>query len=214
MILTPYTGPKTDGVIGCLISVYIIVTGVKLVIESSNTLIGKAPNAEFISEIAKKIKSYDGVLGIHDLVIHSYGEGRCFVTVHVEVDADGNIMESHDMIDNIEADFLKELNINLVVHMDPVCISDPETNMLREKCYKIVSDIASEYSSPVSMHDFRIVKGVTHTNVIFDVSISNDMMLSNEELCKEINEEVKAINPLYNLVLTIDRDYFSSRYEE
>lgn len=214
MILTPYTGPKTDGVIGCLISVYIIVTGVKLIIESSNTLIGKAPNAEFISEIAKKIKSYDGVLGIHDLVIHSYGEGRCFVTVHVEVDADGNIMESHDMIDNIEADFLKELNINLVVHMDPVCISDPETNMLREKCYKIVSDIASEYSSPVSMHDFRVVKGVTHTNVIFDVSISNDMMLSNEELCKEINEEVKAINPLYNLVLTIDRDYFSSRYEE
>ncbi len=214
MLLTPYTGPKTDGVIGCLISVYIIVTGVRLVIESSNTLIGKAPNTEFISEIAKKIKSYDGVLGIHDLVIHSYGEGRCFATVHVEVDADGDIMESHDMIDNIEADFLKELNIILVIHMDPVCISDPETNMLREKCYKIVSDIASEYSSPVSMHDFRIVKGVTHTNVIFDVSISNDMMLTNDELCKEIDEEVKAINPLYNLVLTIDRDYFSSRYEK
>ncbi|MGM9646054.1 MAG: cation diffusion facilitator family transporter [Eubacteriales bacterium] len=214
MLLTPYTGPKTDGVIGCLISVYIIVTGVRLVIESSNTLIGKAPNTEFISEIAKKIKSYDGVLGIHDLVIHSYGEGRCFATVHVEVDADGDIMESHDMIDNIEADFLKELNINLVIHMDPVCVSDPETNILREKCAKIVSDIASEYSSPVSMHDFRIVKGVTHTNIIFDISVSNDMMLTNEELCKEINEGVKAINPLYNLVLTIDRDYFSSRYEE
>lgn len=214
MILTPYTGPKTDGVIGCLISVYIIVTGIRLVIESSNTLIGKAPNVEFISEIARKIRGYDGVLGIHDLVIHSYGEGRCFATVHVEVDADGDVMESHDMIDNIEADFLKDLNINLVIHMDPVCISDPETNMLREKCSKIVSDIASEYSSPISMHDFRIVKGVTHTNVIFDVSISDDMILTNEQLCKEINEGIKAINPLFNLVLTIDRDYFSTRYEE
>ena len=214
MILTPYTGPKTDAVIGCAISVYIIITGVKLVIESSDTLIGKAPSAELVTEIANKIKDYDGVLGMHDLVIHSYGEDKCFATVHIEVDADADIIQSHDMIDNIEADFLKEKNINLVVHMDPVCVSDPETNILREKCAKIISDISAEYSSPVSMHDFRVVKGVTHTNIIFDVSVSNEMMLDNDALCKVISEEIKKINPLFNLVLTIDRDYFSSRYEK
>lgn len=214
MILTPYTGPKTDAVIGCAISVYIIITGVKLVIESSDTLIGKAPSAELVTEIANKIKDYDGVLGMHDLVIHSYGEDKCFATVHIEVDADADIIQSHDMIDNIEADFLKEKNINLVVHMDPVCVSDSETNILREKCAKIISDISAEYSSPVSMHDFRVVKGVTHTNIIFDVSVSNEMMLDNDALCKVISEEIKKINPLFNLVLTIDRDYFSSRYEK
>lgn len=214
MILTPYTGPKTDAVIGCAISVYIIITGVKLVMESSDTLIGKAPSAELVTEIANKIKDYDGVLGMHDLVIHSYGEDKCFATVHIEVDADADIIQSHDMIDNIEADFLKEKNINLVVHMDPICVSDPETNILREKCARIISDISAEYSSPVSMHDFRVVKGVTHTNIIFDVSVSNEMMLDNDALCKVISEEIKKINPLFNLVLTIDRDYFSSRYEK
>ena len=115
-------------------------------------------------------------------------------------------------MDNIEADFLKD-NINLVIHMDPVCISDPETNMLRDKCSKIISDIAAEYSSPVSMHDFRIVKGTIYTKVLFDVSISNDMPLTDKRLCQEINEEIKKINPLIELILTVDRDYFSSRFD-
>ncbi len=212
MLLTPITGPYTDGVIGIIISIYIIIMGIKLVIESSNTLLGKAPDADFIHKIIVKIKEYDGVLGIHDLVVHSYGENKTFVTVHVEVDADGNIMESHDLIDNIEADFLKD-NINLVIHMDPISVSDPETNNLRLKCMDILSHISSEYSSPISIHDFRIVKGITHTNVIFDVSVSNEMKLTNKQLGDEITTEVKKINPLYNLVLTIDRDYFSERYE-
>ena len=185
--------------------------GIKLVIESSNTLLGKAPDDEFLMNIISKIRSYDGVLGIHDLVIHSYGENKTFVSVHVEVDADGNIIESHDLIDNIEADFLKE-NINLVVHMDPISISDPETNDLKAKCMDIVSHIGAEISSPISIHDFRIVKGITHTNVLFDINISNDFKLTNAELCERISNDVKKINPLYNLVLTIDRDYFSERY--
>ena len=212
MILTPITGPYTDGVIGVAIAIYIIVMGVKLVIESSNTLLGKAPDKDLVHKIIAKIKEYDGVLGIHDLVVHSYGENKTFITVHVEVDADGDVMKSHDLIDNIEADFLKE-SINLVIHMDPISVSDPETNSLRLKCMDIVSHISSEYSSPISIHDFRIVKGITHTNVIFDVSVANEMTLTNKQLCDEITNEIKKINPLYNLVLTIDRDYFSERYE-
>lgn len=214
MIITPYTGPYTDGIIGIVIAVYIMVMGVKLVIESSNTLIGEAPDAEFTHEIIKKIKSYEGVLGIHDLVIHSYGANRCFATVHVEIDADGEIMHSHDLMDNIEADFLKNEGINLVIHMDPISVSDPETNELRQKCMEIVSAISQEYSHPASMHDFRIVKGVTHTNVLFDVSITNEFSLKNEELCSELSKRIKEINPLYHLVLTIDRDYYSERYGE
>ncbi|MBO4983273.1 MAG: cation transporter [Clostridia bacterium] len=214
MIITPYTGPYTDGVIGIIIAAYIIVMGIKLVIESSNTLIGEAPSTEFTHEIIKKIKSYEGVLGIHDLVIHSYGANRCFATVHVEIDADGEIMHSHDLMDNIEADFLKNEGINLVIHMDPISVSDPETNELRHKCLEIVSEISQEYSHPISMHDFRIVKGVTHTNVLFDVSVSNDFILSNEELCSQLSNRIKKINPLYHLVLTIDRDYYSERYGE
>lgn len=214
MILTPYTGAYTDSIIGIIIALYIMVMGVKLVIESSNTLIGEAPDKEFTHEIIKKIKSYEGVLGIHDLVIHSYGANRCFATVHVEIDADGEIMHSHDLMDNIEADFLKNEGINLVIHMDPISISDPETNELRHKCMDIVSALAQEYSHPVSMHDFRIVKGITHTNVLFDVSVTTEMPLSNEELCRYLSEKIKEINPLYHLVLTIDRDYYSERYGE
>jgi divalent metal cation (Fe/Co/Zn/Cd) transporter len=211
MLLTPITGPYTDGIIGIAIAIYIMVMGIKLVVESSNTLLGKAPDDDFLKDIISKIRKYEGVLGIHDLVIHSYGENKTFVSVHVEVDADGNIMESHDLIDNIEADFLKD-NINLVIHMDPISISDPETNDLRARCMDIVSHIGAEMSSPISIHDFRIVKGVTHTNVIFDVNVSNELSLTNEELCERISQDVKKINPHYNLVLTIDRDYFSERY--
>lgn len=214
MILTPYTGPYTDGIIGIGISVYIIIVGIKLVIESSNTLIGEAPDSEFTKDIIQRIKEYDGVLGIHDLVIHSYGANRYFVTVHVEIDADGDIMHSHDIIDNIEADFLKHKGINLVIHMDPISTSDQETVELRHKCMDIVSQLSQECSQPLSLHDFRIVKGVTHTNIIFDISVSTDMKLSNEELCRELNERIKQISPIYNLVLTIDRDYFSERYGE
>ena len=213
MVLTPYTGPYTDAIIGCAIAVYILIMGFKLVKESSNILIGTAPDAEFVHSIIKRIKEYEGVLGIHDLVVHSYGESKSFITVHVEVDSEASIMVSHELMDNIEADFLKD-NINLVIHMDPVCINDPETNELKSMCTKIISDIASEYSSPVSMHDFRVVKGTIYTKVLFDVRISNDMPLSDKRLCEEINEEIKGINPLIELILTVDRDYFSARFDK
>ncbi len=214
MILTPITGPLTDGIVGTLISIYILVMGIKLVIEASNTLIGKAPDAEFIASINRKIRSYEGVLGIHDLVVHSYGAGKTFVSAHVEVDSEKDVLISHDMVDAIESDVLKEMGINLVIHMDPICTTDPETNLLREKISKILSDIASEYTSPISMHDFRVVKGYcSQTKILFDINISSEMPLTNEQLYREISEEIKKINPLCILILTVDRDYFSQRYE-
>ena len=215
MVLSKYaTLPfNVDAVIGILVAIYIIVMGIKLVIEASSTLIGKAPDPEFTQKLVEKIKSYEGVLGIHDLVIHSYGANRYFVSVHVEVDADEAIMHSHDLMDIIEAEFLKD-GISLVIHMDPISVSDPETNDVRIKCHEMVSAISSEYMSPMSIHDFRMVKGITHTNVLFDVSITDDFPLKNKEVSELLTKKIKEINPLYNLVLTVDRDYFSERYGE
>lgn len=215
MILSEYASLPfdIDAVIGILVAIYIIIMGIKLVIESSSTLIGKAPDPEFTHSMIEKVKSYEGVLGIHDLVIHSYGANRYFASVHVEVDADAEIMHSHDLMDIIEADFLKD-GINLVIHMDPISVSDSETNEVRARCLEMISGISAEYSQPMSMHDFRIVKGITHTNVLFDVSITDDFPLKNKEISELLSVKIKEINPLYNLVLTIDRDYFSERYGE
>ena len=117
MVLTPVTGKYTDAILGAAIAVYIIVLGIKLIREASDTLLGKAPDRDVIRSIVERIRSYEGVLGIHDLVIHSYGQGKVFATVHVEVDAEGDIMLSHDLCDNIENDFRNEGKVDLVIHM-------------------------------------------------------------------------------------------------
>ena len=212
MLLTPITGPLTDGIVGCLLAVYIIVLGIKLILESSDILLGKAPNEEFVSGMIDRLKNYEGVLGIHDLVIHSYGANRCFASVHVEVDSERDMLEAHDSIDNMEADFRKE-GVNLVIHMDPVCISDPETNILRARVLALVLAYGEEQGIEISMHDFRIVKGVTHTNVIFDVSISSDVKHTDRAIMDTLSSRIRQIDPRLNTVLTVDRDYFSHRME-
>lgn len=214
MLISPYTGPLTDSVLGCIIAAYIIIMGIKLVKESSDTLIGKAPDAQFIDGIARDILSYPGVKGMHDLIVHSYGAARCFVSVHIEVDADVDIMTSHDMMDNIENDFRSKKGIDLVVHMDPIQLSDPKVSALHEKLSDKIKEISEEYSSPVSIHDFRVVFGPTHSNLIFDAAIGDDFPLQNSEFCRLVKEKVKDIDPTYNVVLTVDRDYTSDRFGE
>lgn len=214
MLLTPVTGPLTDAVLGGAISVYIIVLGLKLVRESSDTLLGKAPDKELVDGIVDRIRSYEGVLGIHDLVVHSYGAGKIFASVHVEVDAKGDIMVSHDLCDNIENDFRTDGNIDLVIHMDPVQHSDPEVNALREKVIGIVKRIGDENGCSVSMHDFRVVFGVTHSNLIFDVAVCDEFPLSDKELCDSIGMKIKGLDSTYNTVITVDRDYMSNRFGE
>ncbi|MBQ8915469.1 MAG: cation transporter [Clostridia bacterium] len=212
MLLTPVTGPLTDAVLGALIALYIIILGIKLIKESSDTLIGKAPDRELVDDIVKKIRSYDGVLGIHDLVIHSYGAGRVFASVHVEVDAMGDIMVSHDLCDNIENDFRSEGIVELVIHMDPVQHSDPAVCALKGQVADIIGHISAEQGSPVSMHDFRVVFGVTHSNLIFDVAVTDEFPISDRELCLAIESEVKKLDPTYNTVITVDRDYTTNRF--
>ena len=213
IFLSPVIGPKTDGIFGAAIALYILVMGIKLIIESSNPLIGTAPDIELVKNIVAKLKSYDGVLGIHDLVIHSYGFDRFFASVHLEMDSDCDVMESHDIIDNIEAEFRQYMGIELVIHYDPITLNDERVSSVRLKVYEIIEGIASGFSAPLSMHDFRIVFGVSHTNIIFDLALSHDFPLNNDELVDMIRSEIKEkIGKDYNAVITIDRDYTTTRY--
>ena len=212
MLLSKITGPMTDAVLGCIIAVYILILGIKLTKEASDTLLGKAPDKEFTAQIIRKIREYEGVLGIHDLVIHSYGANRYFVSVHVEVDAEEDVMQSHDLIDNIEEDFRRELGIHMVIHMDPIQYKDAHVNEIRTRIAGIIGQLSAQYSSPISMHDFRIVSGVTHSNLIFDVAVADDFPIKDEALCTELQREVKKIDPSYNAVITVDREYSSNRF--
>lgn len=213
IVLTPVIGPISDGIFGAAIAVYILVMGIKLVIESANTLIGTPPDIELIKSIVSKLKSYDGIIGIHDLVVHNYGVDKYFATVHLEMDSSIDVMVSHDLIDNIEVEFMEQMGINLVVHYDPVALNDERVNDLKNRINGIVSEISSEYSSPISFHDFRVVFGVTHINIIFDVAITHEMPLSDIDIVNLIKESVKKnIGKEYNVVITVDRDYTTTRY--
>ncbi len=213
MFLTPVLGPKTDAVLGMLIAAYIFVMGVRLIVDGVNILLGEAPDVELVRRIVVKLKSYEGVLGIHDLVIHNYGLDKYFVTVHVEMDAVRDILESHECIDRMEADMNRDMGIQLVVHLDPICLSDERINHLRAEVQSITSEISSEYSSPLSMHDFRAVFGPNRTNLIFDIATTDDIPLTNEELVEALRTEIrKRCGENYHAAITIDRDYTSNRY--
>ncbi|NLP44948.1 MAG: cation transporter [Peptococcaceae bacterium] len=203
IIITNWTGFNLDGYIGLLIAFLILISGVKLVMETINPLLGEAPTKELVNKISKKILSYDDILGIHDLTVHSYGKGKCYASVHCEVSADQDIMVSHDIIDNIERDFLKEDKIHLVIHLDPVVIDDERTNKLKNKVEKIINQI----SPHLDMHDFRVAWGVSHCKLIFDVAVPFDFEYSEKELVELISAKIYQINENYHSVITIDRSY-------
>jgi divalent metal cation (Fe/Co/Zn/Cd) transporter len=145
--------------------------------------------------------------------VHNYGVNTYFATVHVEMDADRDVMESHDLIDNIEVDVMEEMGIQLVIHYDPVSVSDERVNTLRTSIHDIIDGVAAEFSSPISFHDFRVVFGCTHVNIIFDIAITHEFPLSNIETVEMIRESIKSkLGREYNAVITVDRDYTTTRY--
>ena len=197
------TGINIDGYMGIAVALFIIYSGLKLISETLNPLIGLAPDPELVEELEKKILAYEGVLGIHDLQVHSYGPEKKYAAVHVEVSAKEDILESHDLIDTIEKDVLQDLNIHLVIHMDPIVTDDELTNSLRSQVTEIVRNI----DPSLSMHDFRLVVGKTHSNLIFDVVIPAEYHGREEEIRDEIQNEIFKINPNYFCVITFDRNY-------
>lgn len=205
-VIAKFTGFQLDGYMGIAVALFIIVSGVKLVMETANPLLGTAPDKELIDIFYQKILSYDGVIGLHDLVIHNYGPERCFASVHVEVPAKQDIMLSHDIIDNIEYDFLNERNIHLVIHLDPIVTDDERVNRLKAQITEIVQAISEE----LSIHDFRVVFGNTHSNLLFDVTVPFSFQMNDKEFCHFIDQKVKQINETYNTVITVDRSYIST----
>mgnify|MGYP000887683522 CR=1 FL=1 len=205
-VFTKLTGIQVDGYMGVIVALFIIYSGFRLISETLNPLMGLAPDASLVDGVEKKILSYDGVLGLHDMVVHSYGPDKNYASVHVEVSAKRDILESHDIIDNIEKDVLAELSVHLVIHMDPIVTDDPLTNTLREK----VKEIVHEIDPRLSMHDFRTVVGKTHCNLIFDVVVPTAYDKNDDELREMIKQEVYRINPTYHSVITLDRNYTST----
>ncbi len=201
-LITRFTGVNLDGFLGLSVAVFIVVSGIKLVIETGEPLLGTAPDPQLVRSIYEKILSYDGIIGLHDLTVHNYGTGRCFATAHCEVPAEEDILKSHDLVDNIERDFLKNENIHLVIHMDPVVTNDPRTDLLHEQVLRRVRKVYPQ----LSLHDFRVVWGVTHSNVVFDVAAPFSLSDTDRQIQEKIAHEVRQIDPSYRAVVTVDRE--------
>lgn len=202
-IISPLIHFNLDGYMGVVVAVLILIAGTGIVRSALDELLGKAPEIELVEQIQEKIMAYDGVIGMHDLMVHDYGAHKTFASVHVEVDSSVDVMLSHDMIDNIERDFLKDMGIHLVIHMDPVNLNDPLTNELKVICVNFLKQIDEN----LSLHDFRIVSGNTHTNIIFDILVPFCSNKTNAEILKELNEKMAQLDGVYYLVITFDRAY-------
>ncbi len=202
-LLSYFTNLKLDGYMGLAVALFILYSGVNLVKETLDPLLGKAADGELAAEVEKRIMAYPGVLGTHDLMVHDYGPGRQFGSVHVEVAAEEDVLESHDMIDNIERDILKELNLHLIVHMDPIVTKDESVQNLRRWMAQEVKKIHPE----LTIHDLRVVPGTTHTNIIFDCLVPRGLKQKDEEVKEAIDALVKQTYPEYYCVITVDHSY-------
>lgn len=203
LILSLYTDLPVDGIMGTIVSIIVLKAGIEIFKDTVNPLLGMAPDKELIKDIEQYILSFPEALGIHDLMMHDYGPGRRFLSLHVEVDRNDDIMAAHDAIDVIERAVLEKYHILTTIHMDPVDFNDTLTNELRKKVIKIVKEINNEYS----IHDFRIVSGTTHTNLIFDVLIPSNDQIEHKILKEQIDGKLKAIDPSYYTIIQIEHSY-------
>lgn len=192
-----------DAYCGILVSLFIVYAGFRSAKETIAPLLGTPPDREFVKAIENEVMSFDGVLGMHDLIVHDYGPGRRFLSLHAEVSADADVLAMHDMIDNIEKHLARTFQCGAVIHMDPIASDDPTVSALHETVRSILSDI----DPALSMHDFRIVQGPTHTNLVFDVVVPFRFHTSNAELQRMIADRVKAVSEQYFVVIEFDREY-------
>lgn len=204
-LLAHFTGLKIDGYCGVLVSLFVFMAGISAAKETINPLLGQPPQPEFVRQVRDIILSYrdQGIIGLHDLVVHNYGPGRVMLSVHAEVPAKSDVVKMHDVIDNIEHRLKSELQCEAVIHMDPVSMDDVRTKELRRKVAAIVSGMEGK----VSFHDFRVVDGETHTNLIFDVVVPFDYPMSDQQVRDYIQNEVKKISDQYFAVIDVDKDY-------
>ena len=202
-LITHFTGIKLDGYLGMFVGILILIAGIKSAIEVISPLLGEAPSEEFIKSVEKIVMSYDEIVGIHDLIVHDYGPGRLMITLHAEVPADGNVLDLHDVIDRAEYELGQKLNCHATIHMDPVSVGDEYVDSLKAK----VKEILSNMEGIVNFHDFRVVKGNTHTNLVFDVVASYSLKRSDDEIKLDIFNKIQEYDPKLFSVITVDRDF-------
>lgn len=192
---------SVDGIMGIAVSLFIIVSSVLLLKDAISPLLGEKPPKELVDKITAKILSYDGVIGVHDLVVHSYGANHCFVVAHVEVPADVDIVKSHDIIDNIEHDMWNDMQVRLNIHMDPIDTKNKQLAHLKERVRMAVYALDPE----LSIHDFRIVNGDTHVNLVFDVVVPYDSKITLNDVHSACEKEFNNDETKYYFVIDMDR---------
>lgn len=207
-----FTGYKIDGYSGVLVSIFVFFAGFSAIKDTIGPLLGQPPEKEFVESIENLVMSDEhkamGLLGVHDLVVHDYGPGRVMITLHAEVPSTGDVMELHDLIDNIEYDLATELNCHATIHMDPVCVGDPVTDELKAYVSEAIAKLNEEHKeAEVTFHDFRLVKGPTHTNVIFDVVLPFKYSMEETEVSEFIQKYMKSKKKRVFVKINFDRAY-------
>ena len=202
-LISHYTGICIDGWCGLAVSGFVLYAGISAAKDTIDPLLGSKPSKEYVNAIEKFVMSNDDIIGIHDLVVHDYGPGRIMISLHAEVPANKNILDVHDTIDNIERKINDTLGCQCVIHMDPVVVNDPATDNMKRLCQLIAKSVDEKFT----IHDFRMVKGPSHTNLIFDVVAPFDCKLSEEEIRNTICAKVESLPGNHFAVVEIDRPY-------
>lgn len=203
MLIMKFTGYNIDGYAGASVAVFILFAGYGAAKDTISPLLGMKPSKETVDTINEIIMSHDGILGIHDLIVHDYGPGRMMISLHAEVPGDKNIYEIHNLIDHIENDLNDKFNCECVIHMDPVDVNDRRTQEMKNKVEEVVKSINAD----LSIHDLRIIPCKNYNNLVFDMIVPpkyhNEDILIKEQVCKQIEEKY----PEYQAVIKIDKSY-------
>lgn len=204
LVASLWTDIPLDGIMGIVVSVFILFSGFGIVKETVDQLLGQPADEELVNKIKELVSESSFSLGMHDLIIHSYGPGNLIGSVHIEVDSMGNIMDIHDAIDELERNIFEELKVRITIHMDPIERNNEHTNLCRDKLNKIIEEI----NPKLSMHDFRVVSGPSHTNFIFDLVLPYDCKMTEEFIKSEIDRKLTRERERYYTVITFDRSFY------
>ena len=205
MVIGKLTNVQLDGWVGLVVALFILWSAVQAARDTISPLLGQAPDPLLVKEIESLVMAHDTVVGIHDLVVHDYGPGRCIISLHAEVPADEQVLELHDVIDNIEEELAQKLHCEAVIHMDPVVVGDPTVTALHQQVAALVKTIDPR----ITIHDFRMVPGQTHTNLIFDAVIPFDERLTRQQVADRIRQMVSEMEGDYRAVVKVENSYVS-----
>ena len=203
LVLSKFTTLPLDGFFGIAVALFIMYSGYGILKETIGIILGTPPSKELVDNLVMFIMSHPGVMGIHDLMIHSYGESRMFASVHIEILSSEDILKAHDVIDLIEKEVLERFGIQLVAHLDPLIVDDQRINTLRDMTVSVVEEMDKSFK----IHDFRVVEGPTHTNLIFDMVVPYDCKKSEKELKETLEQKIKEKGENYFVVATIEGSY-------